>query len=463
MFLSALPLFVFVLVVVFCPSAVIGSHSPPTGDARAILGKRDAFSDTGLSSASWIWLPEPDLLVTAPTGDVAFIKTFATPAGKNATSALIALTVDNNFTVWLNGQPIGASDPEGENGWVTAHVFSVAFNTSANVLSVLGANANPASPGANNPAGLLAAIRILYTDGSSATVLSDSTWLASGSVPSDFPLPADLSPFVNAQIAAKYGSGSWATSVGLPSPKPNPLDLTGSLWVWSVSNASIVAPVGNVGFRKSIPAAANKIALSATVLLSVDNTFDLWVNGQYIGSPPFDNNANVVASWAFAQRFKVTLTESTNIFTVIGKNFASQANATLASPAGLVAAVQVEYQDGSSDTFRSDASWLTGPVASSEAFIALPDSALVPSIPQGPYGILPWSQIGVSDALSVLNLPQINASTAAAGSSNTHPAPASTTILPTSTPSGENGASTVSSAKTLTLVFAWCIITGLMP
>ncbi|KAJ7785703.1 hypothetical protein B0H16DRAFT_1400346 [Mycena metata] len=465
MFSPAFPLSVFVLVVVFCPSAVVGLHSPPTEDARGILGKRDAFSDTGLSSASWIWLPEPDILVTAPTGDVAFIKTFATPAGKNATSALITLTVDNNFTCWLNGQPIGASDPEGD-GWMTAHILRVALNASANVFSVLGANANPASPGANNPAGLLAAIHILYTDGSDDIVLSDSTWLASGSVPSDFPLPADLSTFVKVQIAAKYGSGPWATSVGLPSPTENPLDLTGSLWVWSVSNASVVAPVGKAGFRKSIPTPANKIAVSATVLLSCDNTFDLFVNGQYIGSPPFDNNANAVASWAFAQRFNVTLTKSTNVFTVIGTNFVSQADAALASPAGLVAAVQVEYQDGSSDIFRSDASWLTSPAASSGAFIALSDSALVPCISQGPYRILPWSQIGVSDALSALNLPQINASIV----TSSPPSPASTSILPTSTPSGVgvdptstssvDGAGTISTA--LTLVFAWCIMTVLL-
>jgi hypothetical protein len=43
----------------------------------------------------------------------------------------------------------------------------------------------------------------------------------------------------------------------------------------------------------------------------------LLINGQYVGAPPIDNNAvGSIGSWEYAQRFAVTLTPSTNVFTV---------------------------------------------------------------------------------------------------------------------------------------------------
>lgn len=401
-----------------------------------IIGKRDAFSDSGLSSASWIWLAEPDLLTTAPTGNVASLKTFATPTGKTAASAQIAMTVDNNFTLWVNGQPVAASDPEGEDGWKTAQVLSAALNASANVISVLAANANPDSPGAANPAGLLAAVRVFFTDGSNETILSDNTWLVSGTVPADFPLPVDVSPFGPAEVATQYGSGPWGTSVGLPSPAVNPLNLTGSSWIWNITDASSDSPAETVGFRKTVVAPSDKTASSATVLLSADNSFDLYVNGQYIGSPPFDNNApNTIGSWEYAQRFTVTLTPSTNVFTVFAKNFPSQQTGA-GSSAGFIAALQIKYTDGSSDIVRTDTTWLTGPFTSASSFLATSDSNLGPSILQGSFGIAPWGQIGISDALNVLKLPGNNAAAAPppTTTTTTHPLPASTNNLPTTNP-----------------------------
>ncbi|KAJ6487240.1 hypothetical protein C8R47DRAFT_518775 [Mycena vitilis] len=420
--LSAISLFVL-FVSVLCSTLVNAYPWPPS---PRILGKRDAFSDSGLALASWIWLPEPDLLTTAPAGDVAFIKTFSSPTGKTATSALVAMTADNNFTLHVNGQPIGAG-----NDWQTAQVFSVALNTSTNVFSMLGVNSATDAPADANPAGLLAAIRIRYSDGSNDTVVSDNTWVVSGTVPADFPLPADLSAFVPAQVAVKYGSGPWGTSVGIPSPTSAPLDLSTSSWIWSTSNSGPNAPVGTQGFRKTITAPSGKIASSATVILSVDNSFDLYLNGQYIGSPPYDNNTpNDAASWLNAQRFNVTLAPSTNVFTVLAINFAPMTPGG-GSGAGFIAALQIEYADGSSEIVRSDATWLTGPAASASAFITTPDSALGPSISQGQYGMGPWGQLGVSDALNALLLPGDHAAIVSPTSTTPEPVPAPTSILPT--------------------------------
>ncbi|KAJ6487241.1 hypothetical protein C8R47DRAFT_518848 [Mycena vitilis] len=450
---DSLLLRVLTLSLCFCCIVVQAVTAEDTQRSRR---KRDAFSDSQLSLASWIWLPQPDLIAAAPAGDVAFIRTLATPTGKTAASARIAMTADNNFTLWVNGQPVGASASVDESvGWQTAQIFSAALNTSANVFSVVAQNAD----GAANPAGLLTTIHILFTDGSNETIVSDNAWLASGTIPGDFPLPADLSTFVPAEVAAKYGAGPWGTSVKVSDA--NPLGLNGSAWIWSTSNSSTNAPVGTVGFRRTVAAPAGKTASSATVLLSVDNTFQLYVNEQYIGTPPFDDNVQgSVGSWEFAQRFTVALTASSNVFTVLATNFPpQQAGAT--SGAGFIAAVQIEYTDGSSDIVRTDATWLAGSFTSASAFLKTPDSTLVPSISQGPYGMAPWGQIGISDALNVLKLPGNNASIASSTSAvKSFQLP--TLPLPTLTSSNTPTASPTSSGARVNrpapmFLFALCI------
>ncbi|KAJ7769066.1 hypothetical protein DFH07DRAFT_289630 [Mycena maculata] len=441
MFFSASPAFVFTLTVLLCiPSILVHALAHPPlwdGHARRVFEKRDTFSTSGLSLASWIWLPEPDLLTTAPLGNAAFIKTFATPAGKTAASAVIAITVDNNYTLWVNGQAIGETGPGGEYSWQTAQVFEAQLNASANVFSVLGNNVQfpDDTPGSANPAGLLAAIRVLYSDGSNDTILSDSTWLVSSTVPSDFPLPADVSKFVAAQVATQYGTGPWGTSV--TAAAPNNLTLAGSAWIWNTSNSGANAPVGTIGFRKTIVTPTDKTATSATILASVDNTFQMYVNGQYVGSPPLDDNApNSPSSWEYAQRISVSLTPSSNIFTVLATNFPPQAGSTT-SGAGFIAAIQVDYTDGTNDVFGTDTTWLTGPVTSASAFLATADSALSPPIVQGTYGMAPWGNIGTVDALNALNIPGNNAAIAAGPTSSGSPTSglaAPTTILPSFVP-----------------------------
>ncbi|KAJ7759733.1 hypothetical protein DFH07DRAFT_1023303 [Mycena maculata] len=157
------------------------------------IGKRD----TGPDLPSWIWLPVPDLGTNAPVQSVAFLKTFTTPPGKNATAAQFIITADNNFTLWTNGQAIGATIP-GES-WKNAQTLNAQLNDSTNTFSVLAANF-PGTAG-GNAAGLLASIGILYSDGTDDTVVSDSSWMVSGTIPSDFPLPAELSAFVPVEVA----------------------------------------------------------------------------------------------------------------------------------------------------------------------------------------------------------------------------------------------------------------------
>ncbi|KAJ7643691.1 hypothetical protein FB45DRAFT_280047 [Roridomyces roridus] len=367
------------------------------------LVQADDFSDTGLTRASWIWNPEPNLQTTAPIGNVAFLKTFATPSGKSAISATIAVTADNNYTMWVNGQPIGSGD-----NWQTARFLTAQLNTSTNVFAVLATNQAAGAPVDANPAGMIAAITVHYADNSSDLILTDNSWLAASTIPANFTTAADVSAFTGAEVAATYGQGVWGTASN-SLETPNTLNLTGSSWIWSTSSADINAPVGSIGFRKTITSPSGKTATSATILAAADNTFQLFLNDEYIGAPPHDDNgAATTGSWHFAQRFTVDLTEQTNAINIVATNFKAQADGGTTA-AGLLAVVRVAYSDGSTQTFVSDASWLAGAATTTPlAFVAMSDNALVPAIVQVAYGSQPWGQLSIADALDAREVPGDN-------------------------------------------------------
>ncbi|KAJ6558036.1 hypothetical protein B0H19DRAFT_1149562 [Mycena capillaripes] len=382
---------------------------------RSANVQRETTSDGGLSSASWIWAANSN---ASTTGNVAFLKNIPTSTGKIASSAIISMTAVGNFTLFVNGGPIGASR-DVQDGWKSALTLEAALNGSANAFSVLVANSGRAS---DPPPGLLAAIQILYTDLTSSTFVSDASWLATRDIPSDFPTPTDLSHFPSAAVAAPNGSGPWAESVFPPSADPSPLTLDDSLWIWSTANASKGADLGTVGFRRTFPTPPGKVAKSATILLTVDDGFTLYLNGEYLGSPP----GATPFHWHFAQRFTVDLNATENEFSVIGQNI--QFGTSPRSPAGFIGAIEVLYDDKSSDVIRTDASWLNSKsVTLPILFLSAPADNLAPSIVLGPLGIAPWFQLnGTADVLSAARVPGapfINSGTPASPPPTPHSVP----------------------------------------
>ncbi|KAJ7461794.1 hypothetical protein B0H11DRAFT_115610 [Mycena galericulata] len=355
------------------------------------IGKRD-LSTSGLTTASWIWTSAPT------TGNVGFIKTFDSAAGKTASSATISMTAVNQFTFWVNGQPIGASG-DGANDWTSAQVMTAGLNSSTNTFSVLAVNnANSGAP----PPGLLAAIQITYSDGSGDTIVSDSSWGVSAVIPSDFPTPSDTSGFTTATVAAAFGSGSWGSSVTLAAANPNVPSLSTSTWIWSTSTANTGAAVGTVGFRKTVTTPSGKTAQSATLLITVDNGFNLYINGAYVGSAP---GVPQLPDFTRAQQFTVGLDAASNTFTIFGENIADPGT-TDAGPAGVIAAIRILYSDGTTSDVDTDATWLSGPFTTVPAFLSAADSALSPTFAVGTMGSAPWGQVSsISNVLAAANVP----------------------------------------------------------
>jgi hypothetical protein len=90
------------------------------------------------------------------------------------------LTADNTFSLYVNGKYIGAPPNEANSvvestAWGRAQQFNVGLNGVKNVFTVFVTNfLNPTS-GTTSPAGLVASIRIRYTDGSSDVVRPEPT------------------------------------------------------------------------------------------------------------------------------------------------------------------------------------------------------------------------------------------------------------------------------------------------
>ncbi|KAJ7669239.1 hypothetical protein DFH06DRAFT_1321269 [Mycena polygramma] len=354
------------------------------------LGKRDSLPASGLTSASWIWTAEPT------TGNVAFVRTFDSPVGKAATSATITMTAVNQFTLFVNGQPIGASG-NGTDDWKAPQLLSAALNASANTFAVLAVNNIVA--GGQAP-GFLAAIQVEYIDGSGDSFVSDASWGVSAIIPPAFPTVSmsDASHFGAATIVGSFGSGSWG-NVTVPLTPSNLPSLAGSTWIWSTSTAATGATTGTVGFRKTV---STPSAQSAQILVAADNGFLLYVNGQYIGAPP---PAPVIPDFNRVQRFTVDLLAPSNTFTIFGQNIPNPGSSD-AGPAGLVATIVIQNSDGSTSVVNTDASWQCGAFTTVPAFLSLDDSALSPSFALGTMGMAPWGQLtNVSDALAAPKVP----------------------------------------------------------
>jgi hypothetical protein len=136
-----------------------GELSPPTQ-------VRDAIADS-----EWIWYPEGNPAQDAPPATRYFHRIITVDANKELKSATAALTADNSFTLWINGQKVS----EGDNFHVTSNTSIKPFlHPGANVIAVAVVNSSEVA----NPAGWIGAFDLIYQDGSREVVRTDRQWSA---------------------------------------------------------------------------------------------------------------------------------------------------------------------------------------------------------------------------------------------------------------------------------------------
>jgi hypothetical protein len=199
-----------------------------------------------LEKSNWIWFPEGDPSKDAPAEKRYFRCTFSIPAEKSVASASLRLSADDRFTASLNGQVIGSQTaPE---GWKIGRQFDDIASKLVPQENILAVEAENVPVNAANPAGLIAALEIHFTDGSSMNVVSDDQWhVAKQSATGWDSTGFDESTWSKAKIVTPYGGNPWGKlttdstdpiygpqATGIPGvvrliyvPDPRPIELNG--------------------------------------------------------------------------------------------------------------------------------------------------------------------------------------------------------------------------------------------
>ncbi|KAF8314649.1 hypothetical protein F5887DRAFT_1089767 [Amanita rubescens] len=312
------------------------------------------------SNSYWIWYETATTELAYATGEFRYALGFH--PGARPVSAGIIIVGDNNYTLSVNGQFVGQG-----NNWEIAQEYCVALRPEGNVFTAQVVNAPGGPP---NPAALLAAIEVFYSDGSTKTIASDSSWLA---------MKRGAKTWTHAHELGTANTPPWHTPT-LLAPLPA-LSLTQSQWIWTneaVSGAGGNKPIGSRAFRKDITISGNVPATGGTIIISTDNEYTLYINGKVIGTH---------ADWTHAQIYSFHLTPPT-------RNIVVAVNATnFGGPAGVIAALELN-SGCSTEVYVTDRSW--------KYDLHFPHNFQSPSyndvhwpnaVPEGLYGVPPWGNV----------------------------------------------------------------------
>lgn len=287
------------------------------------------------------------------------------------------MTADNSLTLYVNGIGVGTG-----GDYRFAERFCVPLCSCLNVFAVTAVN-GATTP---NPAGLLAAIQITYSDGTTSTIVSDTTWRDSTTVPSGYEqLSFDDNSWKPAVAEGAYGVSPWG-QIAIPSAPPV-LSLTNADWIWTNEVVNGVAPPGNRAFRRTYTPPPGQTPTSATIIMVADNAYSLYVNGVLVGSG---------TDFHTAQTYTVTLSPAPEVVFAV---FAQNAD-VVNNPAGLLAAIEINTAECNCTAgvmFVTDGGWKSN--TGTPLGFQLPgydDSTWPAATVEGPYGMAPWGTVTVS-------------------------------------------------------------------
>lgn len=141
--------------------------------ALSLEAKRQDAAPLLPHEAAWIWFDAGQPEKSAPEGDVHFRYAWQLSYPEAIVGARVEATADNAFELRLNGSTVLSGD--NFNVVYSAEVADI-LRAGENTISVLASNA---AADFVNPAGFIAAIRIRYADGKTATVRTGPAWEAS--------------------------------------------------------------------------------------------------------------------------------------------------------------------------------------------------------------------------------------------------------------------------------------------
>ena len=177
------------------------------GDAQWITAGVKKGAD--VNKANWIWLLNGDSQGSVPVKTEYFRKTLE--LGKPVSSAVISFAADDYGELYVNGENVITALES--DGWEHGQFADIAglLHEGKNVLAARVVN-KQAGYGA-----LLIKLVLEYTDGTTATFVSDKTWLATDKAPgSNWYAPdASETAYKTVNSAIKYGNTPWNSNVTL--------------------------------------------------------------------------------------------------------------------------------------------------------------------------------------------------------------------------------------------------------
>jgi alpha-L-rhamnosidase len=174
------------------------------------IGRDDApaYGATTFTQANWIWYPEGNPSVSAPVATRWFRKVFTVPAGVSVTQATATMTADNSFTLYVNGQAVLSG-----TSWSQTYQTDISslLVAGTNVLAVAAVNSGT-SP---NPAGLIGAFDLKFSNGQTNSLQTDASWISANQLFSNWN-QANFVPlgWAVADAMGAYGISPWGSFVG---------------------------------------------------------------------------------------------------------------------------------------------------------------------------------------------------------------------------------------------------------
>lgn len=276
-----------------------------------------------LRGAEWIWTDEGEPRVKAPAATRLFRTTVTLPAARVLKTAMLIVGADNRFECTVNGQLAG------KGGSVTMPmIFDAApfLKAGENTIEVKATNTR------EDPAGVIAALKVDFTAGEPLIAKSGATWQTA---------PAAGQPWQSARAVGAYGVEPWG-EVGIIEERALPARL----------------------LRKEFEARPG--LKRATAYLSGLGLSELYVNGTKAGDHVLSPNLTGYDKRVFYVTHDITaqLAAGRNAVGVIlgnGRHWQPRGRVPIGmrgygAPKAIVQ-IELEYADGKKETVASDASW----------------------------------------------------------------------------------------------------------
>jgi hypothetical protein len=155
-------------------------------------------------------------------------------------------------------------------------------------------------------------------------------------------------------------------------------------WIWHPEgNPAVTAAVGIRYFRRTLTIGPDERIKTARIFITADNSFELYVNARKAGSG---------SSFTQSSEFDLTplLHPGDNLIAVAAGNGGDKPN-----PAGLIAALTIQFTNGQTRELHTDRQWQTAAKAP-EGWLSDQTSAgqWLAAMEIGPLGTAPWGQVG---------------------------------------------------------------------